>query len=240
MQKNQKDILFAQDVSNMIDASVLLRDATYQDVDDLAEACKKYNFVCAFTWPAYTQLIGEKLRGAGTGFGGAVSYPSGQEPTAIKVVQTEYFLGLGVSEVDMVMNLGWLKSKRFNEVTADIRSVKKACGAIPLKVIIEAMMLSDEQIVDACKCVLDGGADYVKSGTGFCTEPTTLHHVELMKNTVGDRIKLKVAGGVRSLDTLIRMYKMGTVRFGIGLASAISIMQDAIAHTDGIDLRKAE
>ena len=222
----------------MIDASVLARDATYQDVDDLAEACKKYGFVCAFTWPAYTQLIGEKLKGTTTGFGGAVSYPSGQEPTVIKIAQTEYFLGLGVNEVDMVMNLGWLKSKRLGEVTSDIQAVKKACGGTPLKVIIEAMMLNDEQIVEACKCVMDGGADYVKSGSGFCADPTTLHHVEIMKNTVGDRIKLKVAGGVRNLDTLVRMYKMGTVRFGIGLASAISIMEDARARREGIDINK--
>lgn len=240
MQNDQKEKLFAQDLARMIDASLLMRDATYQDVDDLAAACKKYGFVCAYSWPAYAQLLGEKLKGTHTGIGGAVSYPSGQEPTVIKVAQTDYFIGLGVYELDMSMNIGWLKSRSYNEVISDIKAVKKACGNIPLKVIIEAMMLSDEQIADACKCVLDAGADYVKSGSGFCQEPTTLHHLEIMRNTVEGKIKLKVAGGVRNLDTMLRMHKRGAVRFGIGLASAISIMEEAFAFQEGIDLTKIE
>lgn len=238
MQNKKEEKLTARDLARMIDVSLLMRDATYQELDGLAQACKTHGFICAYTWPAYTELLGEKLKGTETGIGGAVSYPSGQEPTVIKVAQTEYFLGLGANELDMVMNLGWLKSKRYQEVLSDIRAVKKACGNTPLKVIIEAMMLSDDQIADACKCVLDGGADYVKSGSGFCQDPTTLHHLEIMKNTVGGKIKLKVAGGVRNLDTMMRMYKMGAVRFGIGVSSAVSIIREASAYREGIDLSR--
>ncbi len=238
MQNNDQGILLAKDLGRMIDASALARDAAYRDVDNLALACRKYGFICAYSWPAYTQYLKEKLKGTETGFGGAVAYPSGLEPTVIKAAQTEYFLGLGVKELDMVMNIGWLKSKRYNEVVSDIRTVKEACGSVPLKVIIEAMLLSDEEIADACKCVVEGGADYVKSGTGFCKEPTTFHHMEIMKKAVDGRIKLKVAGGVRMLDTMMRMYKMGAVRFGIGVSSAISIIEEARAFPDGTDLSK--
>ena len=240
MENKKKEKLFVQDLARMTDVSLLARDATYEEVDDLAAACRKYGFICAYTWPAYTKLLGEKLKGSQTGFGGAVSYPSGQESTVIKVAQTEYFLDLGTDELDMVMNLGWLKSKRYHEVIADIKAVKQACGATPLKVIIEAMMLSDDQIADACKCVLDGGADYVKSGSGFCQDPTTIHHLKIMEKASGGKLKLKVAGGVRNLETMLRMYKAGAVRFGIGLASAISILAEAKTYQEGIDLSKID
>lgn len=138
------------------------------------------------------------------------------------------------------MNVGWFKSKRFEEVLSDIRSVKKECKKTPLKVIIEASILSDEQIADACKCVIDAGANYVKSGSGFYTEPTTMHHVEVMKKAVRDRIGLKVAGGVRDLNTLLKMYKLGAERFGIGLRTAVGIMEEAMASFNGIDLRKID
>ena len=97
-----------------------------------------------------------------------------------------------------------------------------------LKVIIEAMLLSDEEIRTACKLVGEGGANYVKTGTGFSVgNPTTLHHVKVIKDTIGDNLKLKVAGGVRDLDTMLKMYKLGACRFGIGYSSALKIFKQA-------------
>jgi deoxyribose-phosphate aldolase len=134
----------------------------------------------------------------------------------------------------MVMNVGWLKSKRYDQVKADIAAVREATKYTSLKVIIEAMLLTDEEIVKACEIVADCGANYVKSGTGFSAEPTTLHHVALMKKTVGDRCKVKAAGGVRSLDTLTQMYALGVTRFGIGYKSAIAIAEEAKLCNDKI------
>ena len=240
MKEFRKEILSAKDVAYLIDASTLKIDTSYENVYALIDACKKYDFGCAFAWPAYSKLYGEALRGTNTAFGTSLSFPSGQEPTCIKVAQADYFVGLGADEVDMVLNVGWVKSKKFKEVTEDIAAVKKACGSTSLKVIIEAMLCDDEQIVNACKCVMDGGADYVKSGTGFSAAPTTLHHVALMKKTIGDSIKLKVAGGVRDLNTLLMMYKLGANRFGIGLANSIAIVEEAMKMKDGIDLKTIE
>ena len=236
MIETRKNILMPADIAYMIDASTLKLDTSYEDVNNLIEACKKYNFGCCFAWPAYYELMSRELKGTNTAFGTSLSFPSGQEPTFIKVIQAEYFVKLEAAEVDMVMNVGWLKSKRYDEVLDDIKAVKQACGTTSLKVIIEAMLLTDDEIRKACELTMAGGAEYVKSGTGFSADPTTLHHVEVMKAAIGDRIKLKVAGGVRSLDTLLKMYKRGADRFGIGLAASIKIMEEALTYPEGIDL----
>ncbi|MDR0694208.1 MAG: deoxyribose-phosphate aldolase [Prevotellaceae bacterium] len=236
MKEIRKNILTAADIAYLIDASTLKLDTSYEDVTKLIEACKKYHFGCAFAWPAYYELLRKELKGTQTAFGTSLSFPSGQETTFIKVTQAHYFESLGAAEVDMVMNVGWLKSKRYNEVLDDIKAVRYACKSSSLKVIIEAMLLTDEEIGDACRIVIDAGADYVKSGTGFSANPTTIHHVEVMKKAIGDTIKLKVAGGVRDLQTLVGMYKKGADRFGIGLAASINIMEEALALPEAIDV----
>jgi deoxyribose-phosphate aldolase len=220
--------------AKMIDASSLKLDTSYEDFSALVAACKKYRFGCVFIWPAYYAEMREALKGTVTEFGTSLSFPSGQEATETKVAQARYFTSLGAEQVDMVMNVGWLKSGRYDQVRADIAAVREATKYTSLKVIIEAMLLNDEQIVKACEIVADCGADYVKSGTGFSADPTTLHHVALMKKTVVDRCKVKAAGGVRSLDLLVKMYALGVTRFGIGYKSAIAIAEEALACQDEI------
>ncbi|GHT84922.1 deoxyribose-phosphate aldolase [Bacteroidia bacterium] len=240
MKETRKTVLTPADIAYMIDASTLKLDTSYEDVNSLIEACKKYEFGCCFAWPSYYELLSKALKGTKTAFGTSLSFPSGQETTFIKVAQAHYFVSLGAAEVDMVMNVGWLKSKRYDEVSEDIKAVRFACKNTSLKVIIEAMLLTDEEIAKACEIVMAAGADYVKSGTGFSANPTTIHHVEVMKKAIGDNIKLKVAGGVRDLDTLLKMYKQGADRFGIGLAASIKIMEEALSYPNGIDLSTIE
>lgn len=228
-------ITYAQ-FAKMIDISSLKIDTSYAEYDALVNACKKYCFGCAFIWPAYYPEIREALKGTVTEFGTSLSFPSGQEMTEIKVAQARVFTSLGAQQVDMVMNVGWLKSGRYDQVRADIAAVREATKYTSLKVIIEAMLLTDEQIIKACEIVADCGADYVKSGTGFSAAPTTLHHVAVMKKAVGDRCKIKAAGGVRSLDLLTKMYALGVTRFGIGLTSAIAIADEALACNDEIEI----
>jgi len=226
----------ASEIARMIDPSTLKIDTTENDVLALVDACKKYEFICAFAWPCYGEMLGQALKGTRTKLGASLSFPSGQEPTEIKVKQAEYFVRIGAEEIDMVMNVGYLKAGSFDKAEKDILEVKKACRGRLLKVIIESMLLTDEQLIDACKIVMDCGADFVKTGTGFSDSPSTNHHVEVMKKTVGNNIKIKVAGGVRDINTLLGMYVRGAERFGIGLASAIKIMEQARQHEGGIDL----
>ena len=221
------------DIKNLayvMDPSALAINASYEDLYEMIEACKKYDFGCSFTWPAYYPEFSAALKGTNTAFGTSLAFPSGQEPTFIKQRQAEWFMTMDPMEVDMVMNLGWLRSKKFKETEDDIRAVREIIGNVSLKVIIEVMQLKDEEIVNACQVCLDAGADYVKTGTGFSQTPTTLHHVELIKKTIGEKAKLKVAGGVRDLKTLLQMYKRGARRFGIGYKNAVKIMETAMAQ----------
>jgi deoxyribose-phosphate aldolase len=229
------NITYAQ-FAKMIDASSLKIDTSYDDFNALVECSRKYSFGCAFIWPAYYPEMCEALKGTVTEFGTSLSFPSGQEPTEIKVHQARYFTSLGAEQVDMVMNVGWLKSARYDQVKADIAAVREATKYTSLKVIIEAMLLTDEQIVKACEIVMACGADYVKSGTGFSADPTTLHHIAVMKKTVGNKCKIKAAGGIRSLDLLTRMHAMGVTRFGIGYRNAITIAEEALACNDQIEI----
>lgn len=222
--------------AKMIDASSLKLDTSYDDFDALVAACKKYSFGCVFIWPAYYAEIVEALKGSVTEFGTSLSFPSGQEATETKVSQARFFTSLGAKQVDMVMNVGWLKSGRYQQVKDDIAAVREATKYTSLKVIIEAMLLNDEQIMKACEIVADCGADYVKSGTGFSADPTTLHHIAVMKKTVGNRCKVKAAGGVRSLDVLVKMHALGVTRFGIGYKSAIAIAEEALTFKNGIEI----
>lgn len=227
MKETRKETLGVKDIAYVIDPSILKLNTSYEDLDALIEACKKHDFGCAFAWPAYYAEMSRRLLETKTAFGASLAFPSGQESTYTKVQQAEYFLTMNPREVDMVMNVGWLVSKRYRQVEEDIAAVRKAVTGASLKVIIEAMLLNDEQIENACKIVVNAGADYVKTGTGFSSAPTTLHHVKLIRKTVGPDYKVKVAGGVRNLNTLLKMYKLGADRFGIGLPSALKIMEEA-------------
>jgi deoxyribose-phosphate aldolase len=222
--------------AKMIDASSLKLDTSYDDYHAIVAACKKYSFGCVFIWPAYYAEISAALKGTVTEFGTSLGFPSGQETTETKVHQARLFTSLGAEQVDMVMNVGWLKSQRYDQVKADLDAVREATKHTSLKVIIEAMLLTDEEIVKACEIVADCGADYVKSGTGFSADPTTLHHIALMKKTVGNRCKIKAAGGVRTLDTLTKMHAMGVTRFGIGYRNAVTLAEEALQYKDGIEI----
>ena len=236
MKELRKDVLTVKDIAYMMDPSVLKLDTSIKDVEAMVEACKKYDFGSCFCWPCYYPELVELLKGTNTAFGTSLAFPSGQETTETKVYLAHEFMKLDPVENDMVMNVGWLKAGLYDLVLEDIKAVREATKGTSLKVIIEAMLLTDEEIIKASELCIEGGADYVKTGTGFSQNPTTLHNVELIKATVGDRAKIKVAGGVRDLDTLLRMYKRGACRFGIGLSNAIKIIEEVIAMGHDIDM----
>jgi deoxyribose-phosphate aldolase len=241
MKELEKDILTIADIAYTMDPSALAINASYEDLYEMIDACKKYEFGSSFTWPAYYPVFSAELKKTNTLFGASLAFPSGQEPTFIKEKQAEWFMTMEPAEVDMVMNVGWLRSKKFKEAEEDIMAVRRVIGGTSLKVIIEAMQLTDEEIVNACKVCISASADYVKTGSGFSVAPTTLHHVELIKETIGDQAKLKVAGGVRDLKTLLQMYKRGARRYGIGFRNSVKIMEEAMLLPGGeIDVNEAD
>ena len=239
MEDITKRVLTVEDIAYMLEPSVLHLDTSIKDVDEMIECVKKFGCKVCFCWPCYYEYVTEQLEGTGCHLGTSLAFPSGQESTETKVYLAKEWAPLHPIVNDMVMNVGLLKAGKYDECLADIKAVREATPGVDLKVIIEAMLLTDDEIRKACELTIAGGAEYVKTGTGFSVgKPTTLHHVKVMKDFVGDRIKIKVAGGVRSLDTLLKMYKLGAQRFGIGLAAARSILEEAAAYGRPIDIDK--
>jgi deoxyribose-phosphate aldolase len=158
---------------------------------------------------------------------GNVSFPSGSDSTSLKVAQAKEMLAAHCDEIDMVMNVGLLRSGETAQVEADVRAVLETVQPTPLKVIIEIMSLTPEEARLACEICVRTGASFVKTGTGWADRGTTLEDVRLVKSVVGDRIQIKASGGIRSLETLLAMYDAGARRFGVNLRSGIQIVEEA-------------
>jgi deoxyribose-phosphate aldolase len=215
------------EIARMIDLSCVQANSSISEIKEVAEFAIKYNCICTFALPAHTPLLVDLLKDyPEIKVGGVVGFPSGGSTTKAKVFEAKELLQMGVDELDMVINIAWLKSRQFELVKQDIRSVIETAGKTPVKVILECHHLSNEEIVKACELAAEEGVAFVKTGTGWAPTGATLDNVKLMKDAVGDKCEVKAAGGVRDLETLISMNKLGTTRFGIGIRTAKSIFEN--------------
>ncbi len=165
---------------------------------------------------------------------GNVSFPSGSDSTSIKVAQAREMAAEGCDEIDVVMNIGRLRSGELVEVDSDVRAVIETVQPIPVKIIIEVMSLTPEETRQACAICVRSGAAFVKTGTGWAERGTSLQDVQLIKSLVGDTIQIKASGGIRDLEGLLRMYNAGARRFGVNLKSGIRIVEEALASESSI------
>ena len=143
-----------------------------------------------------------------------IGFPNGYSTTAVKCFETADAVANGADEIDMVINIGWLKDRRHEDLLAEIRAVKAACDGKLLKVIIETCLLSEEEKVEMCRIVTEAGADYIKTSTGFSTAGATFHDVELFAAHVGPNVKIKAAGGISSLEDAEKFMALGASRLG--------------------------
>ncbi len=223
-------ILTAKDIAQMYDLSCVRTDSDEGDIKALAECAKRYDCghvsVMQCFIPDVKSLLGDRqdIKVVGN-----VSFPSGSDSTSLKVYQADEMLAAGCDEIDMVINVGKLRSGRFDEVEEDVRAVVATVKGIPLKVIIEVSCLSLVEVEKACEICISSGATFVKTGTGWMPKGTTIEDVKLIKSIVKDRIKIKASGGIRSLETLVEMYKLGVSRFGVNLRSGKAILDECIA-----------
>jgi deoxyribose-phosphate aldolase len=214
------------EVAKMIDISAVRADSNEDEIKTIVEAAKKHRFICVFSLPSFTPLAKELLTGeSGICLGGVVGFPSGAATTSTKAFEAEELLEIGCQELDMVINIGQLKSRLYRDVAKDIKRIVELAGLFPVKVILEVSLLTDLEIREGAKIIKDSGAQFVKTGTGWAGV-TTFDHIRSIKDAVGDSIQLKVAGGVRNLDVLLKMHAMGVSRFGIGHRYAVSIMDE--------------
>ena len=226
-----------EQLAKMMDVSAVRTDVDIDEVHKLAEACKRYGCICAFVMPCYMAELKELLADAPeTGLGGVVGFPSGAQSTAVKVAEAREHRALGASELDMVINVGMLRSGRNQYVEDDIRGVIEAARGIPVKVILEAHYLTDEEVVRGSQIAVRAGAAFVKTGTGWAPTGATLHNVELIKSAVGDAAQVKAAGGVRDLHSVVEMIRLGVTRFGVGLNSGTAILDECASREGGIEI----
>jgi deoxyribose-phosphate aldolase len=229
--------LTAKDIAKMIDLSCVRTISNKADIEEMVDAARKYGFGQVSVLQCFIPYTKELLKDTpDVHVVGNVSFPSGSDTTSLKVVQAKEMIIAGCDEIDMVMNIGKLRSGEIEEVEKDVQSVIETVRPIPVKVIIEIMNLTPEETERACGICLRAGATFVKTGTGWANRGTTLDDVRLVKSFVGDRIKIKASGGIRDLDMLVKMYKAGARRFGVNLKSGIKIMEECLSLRSGIEV----
>jgi deoxyribose-phosphate aldolase len=229
--------LTSKEVAKMIDLSCVRTTSNKSDIEEMVDAALKYGFGQVSVLQCFIPYTRTLLKGSDkVRVVGNVSFPSGSDSTTIKVIQAREMLMAGCDEIDMVMNIGKLRSGEVEEVESDVRAVIETAHPFPVKVIIEIMDLTLEETLQACGICLRSGASFVKTGTGWSQRGTTLEDVRLVKSIVADQIKIKASGGIRDLSTLMEMYKAGASRFGVNLKSGIQIVEECRALGAGIEI----
>jgi len=203
-----------EDVAKTIDHSLLRPELTREDVRQGCELASEYDVASVCVRPADVGYAAELLSDSDVLVGTVVGFPHGSNVTSVKVFETEQAVRDGADEIDMVLNIGWLRSGMYEEVEEDIRQVVQAAQGRPVKVILENAYLTDDQKREACRRVEAAGGHYVKTSTGFAPSGATLEDVQLMKESVSPGIKIKSAGGVRTLDVLLQYMDAGISRSG--------------------------
>ncbi len=214
-------------LSHMIDHTLLKPDATQDQIAELCYEARKCGFAAVCVNPSYVRLCSELLKDSDVLVCTVVGFPLGATSTESKVFETQKAVRDGATEVDMVINVGALRSRDYELVERDIASVARAChadGAI-LKVIIEAALLTDEEKVAACQLAKVAGADFVKTSTGFGPSGAAAADVALMRRVVGPKMGVKAAGGIRSYADAQKMIAAGASR--IGASASVKILQEA-------------
>lgn len=216
-----------KEIPRLIDISSVRTDVTYDELQLIAHIAEKYDFVCVFAMPCFTEKLRRLINKPSVMVGGTAGFPSGADTTETKIECAKKMVAIGCDEVDMVINVGALKSKDYGFVENEIKAIVKAVFPTPVKSILEIAYLTDDEIRKGAEIAMRSGVTYVKTGTGWADRPTTVETIKVIKEVVGDNVKIKAAGGVRTLKDLEEMYSFGCNRFGISIKSALKILKEA-------------
>lgn len=212
-------------MNKYIDHTLLKPESTQAMIDKLCLEAKEHDFASVCVNPFWVKRSAELLAGTDVKVCTVIGFPLGASTTAIKAAETRDAIGNGATEIDMVLNVGALKSGDLETVREDVAAVKAAAGDVLLKVILETGLLTDEEKVAACKLCVEAGADYVKTSTGFGPGGATVEDIALMRKTVGPNVGVKASGGVRDSEAALAMIEAGASR--IGTSSGVSIVSGA-------------
>lgn len=202
-----------REILKYVDHTLLSQTATWEEIKEILDDAVKYGAASACIPAAYVkqaaEYVGEKLPVCTV-----IGFPNGYSTKEAKVFEAKDAIEKGASEIDMVVNIGFLKDRRYGEVEDEIRAVKEACGERILKVIIETCLLTEEEKIKMCEIVTSAGADFIKTSTGFSTAGATFADVELMKKHVGEKVGVKAAGGISSFADAQEFVRLGARRIG--------------------------
>lgn len=211
-----------KEILNHCDHTLLKAFCTWEDIKALCSDAVLYNTASVCVPACYIKRIHSEF--PTLNICTVVGFPLGYSSTAGKLAETRQAIEDGASEIDMVVNLTDVKNGDFEAVTTEIKALKEVCGELILKVIIETCYLTDEEKIALCKCVTDGGADYIKTSTGFGTAGAQLEDIKLFKAHIGPNVKIKAAGGIRTLEDLNAFLAEGCER--IGTSAAVALLKD--------------
>lgn len=215
-----------EQLAKLIEHTLLRPDATKDSIIQLCEEAKNYNFWSVCVNPTYISLASNILRGTDVKVCGVIGFPFGASIPDVKALEAERAIIDGASEIDMVINIGALKSYNYELVKKDIAKVVERTNKyqkdIIVKVIIETGLLTEAEKVTACKLVKDAGANFVKTSTGFNTSGATVHDIKLLKNSIGTNLGIKASGGIKTFNDAIKLIKAGADR--IGTSSGVEII----------------
>jgi deoxyribose-phosphate aldolase len=217
------------ELNKYIDHTLLKASATEADILKLCDEALKYNFYSVCISSSYVQIAKQALGRSDVKICTVVGFPLGSMSTEAKIFEAKKAIEQGATEIDMVMNIGRLKSQNHVAVLKDVSAVKRAIGHIPLKVILEISELSKNEIVKACEICIDARADFVKTSTGFSKSGATLTAVKIMKKSVKGILKIKASGGIRDTETALKYIEVGVHR--IGTSSGVNMMNNKISHS---------
>jgi deoxyribose-phosphate aldolase len=225
--------LTAKDIARLTDISAVRTPHGEAEIRNMVENAKRHGFFAVHVLPCWVSFLRGLLEGFPEILAGApVGFPAGAHRTDIKVAEARALVADGAQEMDMMLNVGKLRSGERRYVQEEIRAVVEAAGEVPVKVIIEAPLLTDDQIKLACDLCIQGGAAFVKTSTGWMPKGSTPEMIRLITAHVGGAIKVKAAGGIRDIQTVVDMRRLGVARFGINLHTAVQIVS-AVAEMPG-------
>lgn len=212
------------EVLKHVDHTLLTQTATWEEIKEILDDGIKYSTASACIPAAYVKQSAEYVEGK-LPICTVIGFPNGYSTTAVKVFETKDAIENGASEIDMVINIGMLKDKRYQDVEDEIRQIKETCGEKILKVIIETCLLTEDEKIKMCEIVTKAGADYIKTSTGFSTAGATFEDVALMKKHIGENVKVKAAGGISSFDDAEEFIRLGAER--LGTSRLVKIMKNS-------------
>lgn len=201
------------EILSKCDHTLLSQSATWEEIKEICDDGMKYKTASVCIPASYVKQAKEYV-GENLSICTVIGFPNGYSTTAVKRFEAKDAVENGADEIDTVINIGWLKDKKYDLILNELREIKKACNGKILKVIIETCLLTDEEKIKMCEIVSDSGADYIKTSTGFSTGGATSHDIELFAKNIAPHLKIKAAGGISSIEDAENFINLGASRLG--------------------------